>query len=309
MEAAAHRNHKRSSIAQIWYKYKWYYIFVIPMFAYFTLFVYIPYFGLTMAFQDYKFFNPASSPWVGFKHFINFFNSRDFPRLMRNTLLISTLRLICGMPIPIIFALLLNEVRVSWYKRTIQTVTYFPNFLSWVIYSGVMMTLLAPSGVVNFIAKSLGMTPPNFLVTGSTFVPVLIISDILKGFGFGAIIYLAALSSVDEQLYEAAAIDGAGKWRQIWHITMPGIRPIIVVMFVLALGGILNAGFDQIYNMYNASVYEVSDILDTYVFRIGFSGQQYSVGTAVGLFKGVIGFAMIVSANYVIRRMGEASIW
>ena len=300
---------KMNKIALAWYKYKWYYFFVLPAFACFVLFTYIPYGGLTMAFQDYKFFNPAISPWVGFKHFANFFGSRDFPRLMRNTLVISTLRLICGMPIPIIFALLLNEVRVSWYKRTIQTITYFPNFLSWVIYAGIMMTLLAPSGVINYIAKGMGMTPPNFLVSNSTFVPVLIVTDILKGFGFGAIVYLAALSGVDAQLYEAAAIDGAGKWRQTWHITLPGIRPVIVVMFILALGGILNAGFDQIFNMYNSSVIESSDILDTYVYRIGFSGQQYSVGTAVGLFKGVIGFALITAANYTIRRLGEASIW
>jgi putative aldouronate transport system permease protein len=228
---------------------------------------------------------------------------------MRNTVVISTLRLVCGMPVPIIFALLLNEVRVSWYKRVIQTVTYFPNFLSWVIYAGIMMTLLAPSGVVNHLSKLIGLSPPNFLVSNATFVSVLVVTDILKSFGFGAIVYLAALSGVDEQLYEAAAIDGAGKWRQIWHITLPGIRPIIVVMFVLALGGILNAGFDQIFNMYNASVMESSDILDTYVYRIGFSGQQYSVGTAIGLFKGVIGFALIIAANTIIRRLGEASIW
>ena len=309
METENNADLRKTGLALIWYKYKWYYIFVIPMFTCFLLFTYIPYFGLSMAFQDYKFYNPASSPWVGFKHFINFFNSRDFFRLMRNTVVISTLRLVAGMPVPIIFALLLNEVRVSWYKRVIQTVTYFPNFLSWVIYAGIMMTLLAPSGVVNHLAKLAGLTPPNFLVSNATFVPVLVITDILKSFGFGAIVYLAALSGVDEQLYEAAAIDGAGKWRQIWHITLPGIRPIIIVMFILALGGILNAGFDQIFNMYNASVMESSDILDTYVYRIGFSAQQYSVGTAIGLFKGVIGFALIIVANSVIRRLGEASIW
>ena len=170
------------------------------------------------------------------------------------------------------------------------------------------MTMFAPSGVVNHLAKLARLTPPNFLVSNVTFVSVLVITDILKSFGFGAIVYLAALSGVDEQLYEAAAIDGAGKWRQIWHITLPGIRPIIVVMFILALGGILNAGFDQIFNMYNASVMESSDILDTYVYRIGFSGQQYSVGTAIGLFKKMIRFALIIIANSVIRRLGEVSI-
>jgi len=296
-------------MALAWKKYKWYYLFTVPAFLCFIFFTYIPYFGLSMAFQDFKFYDPASSPWVGLKHFNNFFASKDAFRLIRNTLTISTLRLICGMPVPIIFALLLNEVRVRRFKKIIQTVTYFPNFLSWVVYAGIMMTLLSNTGVVNQIAKALGFAAPNILVTNSAFVPMLIMTDILKGFGFGAIIYLAALSGVDEQLYEAAAIDGAGKMRQIRHITLPGIRPVIVVMFILALGGILNAGFDQIFNMYNAAVYDTADIIDTYVYRIGFSGQQYSVGTAVGLMKGAIGFILIVTANSVIRRIGEASIW
>ncbi|MCL2058998.1 MAG: ABC transporter permease subunit [Oscillospiraceae bacterium] len=294
---------------RIW-KARYFYLFILPAFVFFLIFTYIPYFGLVIAFQDFKIFAGVfKSEFVGFKHFINFFNSQSFFTLIRNTLSISLLRLIFSFPVPIIFALLLNEVRHMTYKRIIQTITYFPNFLSWVIFAGIVVNIIRPTGIINNVFLSLGLEPPNILTSTRYFVPMLVVSGALKSFGFGAIIYLAALSGVDSQLYEAAVIDGAKRLRQIWHITLPGIRPTIVVMLIMELGSIMNAGFDQIFNLYNASVYEVADIIDTYVFRIGYLSSQYSLGTAVGLFKGVIGMLLIITANTIIRKAGEASIW
>ncbi len=286
------------------------YLLIIPTLIYFFIFSYIPYYGLSIAFKDFKIFSGIhASPWVGFKHFREFFNSPDFVRLLRNTVLISVYRIIFGFPVPIIFALLLNEVRHSWYKRIIQTVTYFPHFLSWVVYGGIILTFIQPTGVINAFLRALELQPIEILTSTKYFRPMLIISDILKGFGFGAIVYLAALSGIDPQLYEAAIIDGAKKRQQIWYITLPGIRPTIIVMFILALGGLMNAGFDQIFVLYNASVYEVADIIDTFVYRIGLQSAQYSLGTAVGLFKGITGFILIYTSNSIIRRTGEYSIW
>jgi putative aldouronate transport system permease protein len=292
------------------WKAKTMYLFILPTLVYFLIFSYIPYYGLTIAFKDFKIFlGIEASPWVGFKYFNEFFNSPDFGRLLKNTVLISLYRITFGFPIPILFALLLNEVRHSLFKRVIQTVTYFPNFLSWVVYGGIILTFIQPTGIVNTFAQALGYPSIDILTSTKYFVPMLIITDIMKNFGFGAIIYLASLSNIDHQLYEAAIVDGARKLKQIWHITLPGIRPTIIVMLVLSLGNVMNAGFDQIFNLYNASVYEVTDIIDTFVYRIGLQGAQYSVGTAVGMFKGVIGFVLIFASNSMIRRTGEYSIW
>jgi putative aldouronate transport system permease protein len=292
------------------WKAKTMYLFILPTLVYFLIFSYIPYYGLTIAFKDFKIFlGIEASPWVGFKYFNEFFNSPDFGRLLKNTVLISLYRITFGFPIPILFALLLNEVRHSLFKRVIQTVTYFPNFLSWVVYGGIILTFIQPTGIVNTFAQALGYPSIDILTSTKYFVPMLIITDIMKNFGFGAIIYLASLSNIDPQLYEAAIVDGARKLKQIWHITLPGIRPTIIVMLVLSLGNVMNAGFDQIFNLYNASVYEVTDIIDTFVYRIGLQGAQYSVGTAVGMFKGVIGFVLIFASNSMIRRTGEYSIW
>ena len=301
--------HRDSLWKRMW-KWRYIYLFVLPTLIYFFIFSYIPYYGLQIAFKDFKLFaGMDASPWVGLQYFREFFNSPDFGRLLKNTILISVLRIIFGFPTPILFALLLNEVRHALYKRTIQTITYFPNFLSWVVFAGIILVFIAPSGVVNGVLKSLGMPSIQILTSTRYFVPMLIVTDILKGFGFGAIIYLAALSNIDPQLYEAAVMDGAGKLRQIWHITLPGIRSTIVVMLILALGGLMNAGFDQIFQLYNSSVQEVADIIDTFVYRIGLQSAQYSLGTAVGLFKGIIGFILIVTANSIVRRTGEYSIW
>ncbi len=293
----------------IW-KWRYMYLLVLPTLIYFFVFSYIPYYGLQIAFKDYKIFQGMeASPWVGFMYFEEFFRSPDFVTLIRNTLSISLYRIIFGFPVPILFALLLNEVRVSWYKRTIQTVTYFPNFLSWVIYSGIILVFVSPTGLINEILKASGLQSIPFLTSGSVFIPMLIVTDIMKGFGFAAVIYLAALTNIDPQLYEAAVIDGASKPQLIWHITLPGMRSTIIVMLILALGGVMNAGFDQIFQLYNSAVLSNSDIIDTFVYRIGLQNVQYGLGTAVGLFKGVIGFVLIIIANSFIRRTGEYSIW
>lgn len=309
-ERAAVTRHRRSLLSKRVWRSRYLYLMILPTLIYFFIFSYIPYYGLTIAFRDFKIFlGIGESPWVGLKYFRQFFNSPDFVRLLRNTVLISTLRIAFGFPVPIIFALMLNEVRHPLYKRTVQTVTYFPNFLSWVVYAGIMLVFIAPTGVINMIMRSTGRSTVPILTRGTYFLPMLIITDVLKGFGFGAIIYLAALAGIDPQLYEAAVVDGANKWQQVWNVTLPGIRPTIILMLILALGGLMNAGFDQVFQFYNASVLDVADIIDTFVYRIGLQSSQYSLGTAVGMFKGVIGLILIVTANSIVRRSGEYSIW
>ena len=301
---------RNSLLLRRMWRARYIYLFILPTIVYFFIFSYIPYYGLSIAFKDFKlFWGIGRSPWVGFKYFREFFNSPDFVRLLRNTLFISVLRILFGFPVPIIFALLLNEVRHMWYKRSIQTITYFPHFLSWVVYAGIMLVFIAPSGVVNQVSLALGGEKIPILTQGRYFLPMLILTAIMKEFGFGAIIYLAALSGIDPQLYEAAVVDGANKWQQVRHVTLPGIRSTIVVMLILALGGLMNAGFDQIFQFYNASVLEIADIIDTFVYRIGLQSSQFSLGTAVGMFKGVIGLILIVTANNIVRRTGEYSIW
>jgi putative aldouronate transport system permease protein len=292
------------------WKYKSIYLLILPTFLFFFVFVYMPYYGLLIAFQDYSILRGVTgSKFAGLKYFKMFFESDNFFLVVRNTLSISVLRLIFSFPLPIMFALLINEVRHYQYKRVVQTVTYFPHFLNWVIFAGIVIELIKPSGIINKLFEMAGLSAPNIQTSQKYFVPMLIVSDNIKSFGFGSIIYLAAISGVDSQLYEAAAMDGVNKFRQFWHVTLPAIRPTIIVMFVLAIGGILNAGFDQIFFLYNAAVYDVADIIDTFVFRVGFLGNQFSLGTAVGIFKGVIGLVLIIGANAVIRKTGEASIW
>ncbi|NLG48873.1 MAG: sugar ABC transporter permease, partial [Chloroflexi bacterium] len=216
---------RNSLLLRRMWRARYLYLFILPTLVYFFIFSYIPYYGLSIAFKDFKIFlGIGRSPWVGFKYFEEFFNSPDFTRLQRNTLLISVMRIVFGFPVPIMFALLLNEVRHMWYKRSIQTITYFPHFLSWVVYAGIMLVFIAPTGIVNQIATAAGGDKIPILTQGRYFLPMLIITDIMKGFGFGAIIYLAALAGIDPQLYEAAVVDGANKWQQVRHVTIPGIR-------------------------------------------------------------------------------------
>lgn len=293
-------------VSKIW-KDKPIYLILLPGIIYFIVFHYIPMYGAIIAFKDFKAaLGIFGSKWVGLKNFIDFFNHPSFGLVLTNTLIISFYKIICGFPAPIILALLLNEVRQEAYKRTIQTISYLPHFLSWVVIGGLAAKMLSPSsGAVNMVIKSLGFEPIYFMAEPSYFRTILVLSDIWKEIGWGSIIYLAALSGVDPQLYEAAIVDGASKWKQLWSITIPSIAPTIVIMFILRVGGVMNAGFEQIFMMYSPNVYAVSDIIDTFVYRIGLESVKYSLATAIGLFKSVIGFLLILITNRLSKMIDE----
>lgn len=274
-----------------------YVMLLIPAF-FVILFSYVPLYGLIIAFEDY---NPGKgflgSDWVGLKWFRMAMQMPDFPKIVRNTVVIALGKMIFTQLFAVLFALLINEVRNPLFKRTVQTVTYFPHFLSWVIIGGVFIDMLSTKGMINQAIKALGGRPIFFLGSNQWFQPVMIMLEVWKEFGYGAIIYLAAITSINPELYEAAKIDGASRVGQVWYVTIPGISVTIVMMATLALGGIMNAGFDQIFIMYNASVYETADILDTFIYRQGLVDSQYSLSTALGLFKSLIGATLLIVTN------------
>ena len=279
------------------------YLMLVPAIAFYVIFCYVPMYGATMAFKD---FNPMmgiwDSPWVGFEHFEQLFALDKFYSVLWNTISISVIRLIFGFPFPIIVALMLNEVRNKKLKQGIQTAIYIPNFISWVVLGGIMVNLLsADSGIVNGIIKALGFESIGFLADDRYFVGTMVVSMIWKTFGYNTIIYLAALTAVDPQLYEAATVDGAGRWKQLFHITLPCIMSTIVVMFIMRIGSLMQAGFEQIFVLYNPGVYGVADIIDTYVYRIGLQEGKFELAAAVGLFKSVINFVLIIIANKIAR--------
>ena len=276
-----------------------YHLLLIPGVVLVFIFSYIPLYGLIIAFQKY---NPSmgfSSPWVGLENFIYLFNQPNFVRTIWNTFYISFFKLVGSVVVPVTVALLLNEIRHDKIKRSFQTLVYIPNCLSWVSMAGMLMDILGSNGIVNSLITSLGFNEVNFLGSPSVFPWTMIVTDIWKGFGFGTVVYLAALTSIDPGLYEAAMVDGAKRWKQTIYITIPLLLPTIILMTVLALGNVLNAGFDQIFNLYSPVVYESGDIIDTYVYRLGLQQAQYSVGTAVGLFKSVISF-ILVALSYLL---------
>jgi putative aldouronate transport system permease protein len=292
------------------------YLLLIPALAYVIVFNYLPMAGISIAFKDYNIFagaNPIDaiwqSKWVGFKHFVKLFSGRDFGKLFRNTLTISVLRIACVFPLPIITAIMLNEIISVPFKRTIQTVVYLPHFLSWAVVSGIFLTLLGSTGLVNQFIKSMGGSTVNFLSSNRWFRSVLIATDAWKEVGWGSIIYLAAITGVDQEQYEAAMIDGAGKFRQMTAVTLPAIAPTIVMMLILRVSRVLDAGFEQIFVMYNSVVYEVADIIGTFVYREGLGRMNFSYGTAVGLFNSVVALALVLSANAISKRLTEKSIW
>ncbi|CAH1211523.1 putative multiple-sugar transport system permease YteP [Paenibacillus auburnensis] len=286
-------------------------LMILPALLLIIIFSYIPMAGLVIAFQD---FSPISGfrdmTWTGLENFRYLFDLPGFRQVVWNTVIISVLKIIAGLTIPVIAALLLNEVRANGFKRSIQTIIYMPHFFSWVILGGIIVDVLSPSsGIVNMLLKSLGIQPIQFLADNNWFRYVLVITDQWKEFGFGTIIYLAALTSIDQSLYEASIIDGAGRWKQTWHITLPGIRPIMILMLTLSLGNVLNGGFDQVFNLYNPLVYESGDILDTMIYRIGLQEAQYSVSTALGLIKSVVSFVFIGLGYYLAYRFAKYRIF
>ena len=263
------------------------------------IFSYIPLFGLVIAFEKYTPAGGFASPWVGWKNFIYIFSQPNFVKTIWNSLYIAVCKIIGNIVVPVTFALLLNEVANNKIKRIFQTMIYIPNFLSWVILAGILRDFLSNSGLLNQVIQALGGRPIGFLSSVSVFPWTIIVSDIWKSFGFGTVVYLAALTSIDPELYEAAMMDGANRWRQTLSITLPMLAPTIILMTVLSIGGVLNAGFDQVYNLYSPIVYESGDIIDTYVFRLGIQQAQYSVATAVGLFKSVVS-GILVIVSYVL---------
>ena len=287
-------------------------LMLLPVIVYFIIFKYIPMGGIVIAFKDFKLgLGVSGSEWVGLANFVDAFRTRFFIRAIRNTLIISVLKLCVGFPAPIILALLLNEVRHNGYKRVVQTISYLPHFLSWIIMAGILSQLLSPNnGAVNALLKSLGRKDPvPFLLDNTYFRGTVVISDVWKGVGWGSILYLAAISSIDPTLYEAAICDGATRPQRIRYITIPCIMPTITIMLILSLGGILDAGFDQLLNLYSSAVYETGDIIDTYVYRVGLVDWNYKLSTAIGLFKNIIGFVLVAGSNAVAKAIGGNGIW
>ena len=282
------------------FKKQWqYHLMLLPGVLLVLIFCDIPWYGVIIAVQTYLPGLGFSSPWVGLKNFQYLFSQPAFLRTIWNTFYIAFFKLIGGIVVPVVFALLLNELISNKLKRIFQTLIYIPNFLSWVIMAGVMMDLLAKNGAFNELLTAIGFPVINFLGSPKVFPWTMIISDIWKGFGFGTVVYLAALTSIDPGLYESALLDGATRWQQIRYITIPLLMPTIILMTVLALGSVLNAGFDQIFNLYSPIVYETGDIIDTYVYRLGIQQAQYSVGAAIGLFKSVVSCIM-VGLSYIL---------
>lgn len=275
-------------------KRQWqFHVMLLPGVILTFIFAYIPLYGLIIAFEKY---NPGmgfSSPWVGMEHFRFLFTQPAFINAIRNTVFISFFKLIGGIIVPVTVALLLNELMSEKLKRVFQTLVYLPNFLSWVIMAGVLLEILSRDGVVNKVLGIFGIAPVGFLDSTKIFPWTMIFSDIWKAFGFGTVVYLAALSGIDPGLYESAMMDGARRWKQTLYITIPMLMPTIILMLVLSLGSVLNAGFDQIFNLYAPIVYESGDIIDTYVYRLGIVEAQYSLGTAVGLFKSIVSFVLV----------------
>ncbi|WP_035346831.1 ABC transporter permease [Alkalihalobacillus hemicellulosilyticus] len=286
---------------------------VIPGLLFIFIFNYIPMYGVLMGFQDYNIFvGMRGSQWIGFEHFHTFFTDPRFWEIMRNTIVISGLKILIIFPAPIILALMLNEVKNMMFKRTIQTITYLPHFLSWVIVAGFGMSMLATdNGSVNILLEKVGFIdePIRFLGLPEYFWGIIVSVNLWKSIGFASIVYLAAIAGVDQQMYEAAALDGASKFKQIYLITLPSIMPIIIIFFILEIGNLLNAGFEDLLLLgNNPALRSVSDVLDTYVYRVGISNSLYSYATAIGLFKAVISVGLLTLANLIARRTGN-SLW
>lgn len=290
---------------------KWLYLMLVPAALYFLIFVYKPIWGLKIAFQEYNvFLGSAGSPWVGFENFVKFFTGPYFWRLLKNTVLISMYGLVFGFPVPIILALLFNEVRSKGLRRFTQTCTYIPHFISAVVVAGIVTNFLSPStGIVNNIIAAFGGERQYFLIRPENFRAIYTIMGIWKSAGFNSIIYLSALTAIDSELYEAAVLDGANKWKQVWHVTLPSILPTIVMMLIMNVGNLLNVGYETIILLYQPSTYETADVINTYVYRTGLLDSQYSTGAAIGMFNGVVGLLLVCGSNYISKRLTEYSLW
>ena len=287
------------------------YLSMLPALLLLLVFNYLPMYGIVIAFKNFQASRGIlGSPWNNFENFEFLFGSFQFQRVMRNTVIISLQRIVFGFPAPILLALIINEFANSWWKKGIQSITYLPHFISWVVMAGILVEILSPQrGVIGYLYTVLGRDAPLLLTNTSVFRPILIATDVWKEMGWGSVIYLAAISSIDPTMYDVARIDGAGRVRQATAITLPSLLPVITILFILRLSYILDAGFEQVFNLYNPLVYEVADIIDTYVYRVGILSQEFEFATAAGLFKNVVGVALIVLVNAVIRRFSDHGIW
>ncbi|HIS86273.1 MAG TPA: sugar ABC transporter permease [Candidatus Faecivicinus avistercoris] len=289
------------------------YLLLIPVVAWYLVFCYLPMGGLVIAFKRFSAIRGiGASPWVGWENFERLFASAAFLQSVKNTIIISALNLLIGFPLPIIFAVLLNEITCAPFKKLVQTVSYLPHFISWSVAGGMVYMLLSPStGAISAIVEALGGTPQNYIGISSYFRPIVVGSGIWKSMGWSAIIYMAAISSVDEQLYEAARIDGAGRFARIWHVTLPGIRAIIAVQLILTVGNILNVSFDQIFVLITDLTLDVGETIDYYIYRVGLgSSNNFSLATASGMLKSVIGLVLVVGTNKVCRMLTDGEgIW
>ncbi|WP_317259424.1 ABC transporter permease [Paenibacillus baimaensis] len=302
---------KRKSLWHGLRRDKFLYLLMLPGLVFFILFKYVPMWGIVIAFQDYSpYLGVVQSKWVGFEHFNRLFSNPDFVKLLRNTTMISLMSLLFFFPMPIIFSLLLNEVRNVVFKRILQSIVYLPHFLSWVIIAGITFLLFSQtSGIVNLLLASYGEDKVDFLTNSDMFWWLLTAQSIWKDTGWGTIIFLAAIAGVDPQQFEAAKIDGANRLRQVWHITLPAIRSVILILLILRLGHVMDVGFEQVFLMMNGAVSEVADVFETYVYRMGIQSGQFSYSTAVGLFKSVIGLVLVIVSNRIAKRLGEEGVY
>ncbi|MDL2228858.1 ABC transporter permease subunit [Treponema sp. OttesenSCG-928-L16] len=299
-------NSRKLLIAQL-NRYKYIYLLFLPAFLFAFVFSYMPMYGIQIAFRDYRFFDGfLGSKFVGLKHFIRMFNEPTFLAVMRNTVIISFLKIVIVFPGGILFAIFLNEITNHAAKKIYQTISYLPHFLSWIVLAGIIREFTDLEGPINMAIEFFGGTPQLFLTKPIPFISTLIISDLWHAVGWNSIIYLAAISGISKELYESADMDGAGRIRKMVSITFPSILPVVFIMFILRLGHVMNAGFDQILNLYNPLVYSIADIIDTYVYRVGLMHMNFSYSTAIGLFKNLIGLTLVLTTNALSRRMEGA---
>ncbi|MBD3917207.1 sugar ABC transporter permease [Paenibacillus sp. PR3] len=301
---------KRRSATGIWKDHQLYFLLLLPI-AYFILFKYVPMYGAAIAFQDYSIFKGVTgSEWIGFENFRELFAMSQFYEVVRNTLLLNLLDLVFSFPAPIILALLLNELRVMWFKKTAQTLLYLPHFISWIIIGGLVYQMFSNNGgLVNNLITSLGFHSVPFLTEKNHWLLVYLGTGIWQSAGWGTIIYLAALTGINKELYEASEVDGAGRLKKMWHITLPGIRSTIVVMLIMQLGHIMTIGFERPFVMGNDLVKDYSEVISTFVYKAGLQSAQFSLATAMGLFQALVGLVFVIASNAIAKKFGEQGIW
>ena len=293
-----------------YWKFKWLFLMLVPALVYLVVFKYMPMYGASLAFKDYQIKAGIwNSPWVGMKYFNQLFATRSFSTVLQNTFIISFYKLIFGFPMPILFAILLNELKGNRFKKSVQTISYLPHFLSWVVLAGIFTQFFSPIGPFVQLFKKLGYPNLYVLTNPKYFRTFLICTTIWKNIGWGSIVYLGALGGIDTELYDAAHVDGCNKLQRIWHVTLPGLTPVITIMLLLEIGRLLNDDFDQIFNLYNEAVWRVSDVISTYIYRTGLLGVNYSLATAAGLFKNVLALVLILGANAITKKVNDYGLW